>query len=239
MSMWTETKHGLYKQFVFTDFHHAWAFMERVSSVVNRLDHHPRWQNEWNVVEFWLTTQSAEREITDRDWELAHAIDALVDSEGKTDVETDDEENTTIITEVQLYADGGSRGNPGPSASGFVVLDMSGKVLHEDGVYLGITTNNQAEYLALKLGLECALSKFHARDVHVYMDSMLVINQMKGVFKVRNRDLWPVHDAIKEMLPKFEKISFDQVPRELNKLADAQVNKCLDAEQGTNAQHID
>lgn len=236
--MWTETKHGLYKQFVFNDFHHAWAFMERASAVINRLDHHPRWQNEWNVVEFWLTTQSAERQITDRDWELAHAIDALVEAETKKDVEPSGVDTTTIITEVQLYADGGSRGNPGPSASGFVVLDMSGKVLHEEGVYLGITTNNQAEYLALKLGLECTLRKFHAREVRVYMDSLLVINQMKGVFKVRNRDLWPVHDAIRQMLSKFEKISFDHVPRELNKLADAEVNKCLDAEQGSIAQHV-
>lgn len=236
--MWTETKHGLYKQFVFTDFHHAWAFMERVSAIINRLDHHPRWQNEWNVVEFWLTTQSVERQITDRDWELAHAIDALLESEGNTGMEISDVGSTTTVTEVQLYADGGSRGNPGPSASGFVVLDMSGKVLHEEGVYLGITTNNQAEYLALKLGLECALSKFHAREVRVYMDSMLVINQMKGIFKVRNRDLWPVHGAVKQMLLKFDKVSFDHVPRELNKLADAAVNKCLDAEQGSTTQRV-
>lgn len=239
MSMWSETKHGLYKQFVFTDFHHAWAFMERVSAVVNQLDHHPRWQNEWNVVEFWLTTQSAERHVTDRDWELARAIDAIAEGGGKSDVETSVVADTTYITEVQMYADGGSRGNPGPSASGFVLLDMSGKVLHQEGVYLGITTNNQAEYLALKLGLEHALDIFHAREVHVYMDSLLVINQMKGIFKVRNRDLWPVHDAVKEMLPKFEKISFDHVPRELNKLADAEVNKCLDAEQGSSTQHIE
>ena len=62
--MWTETKHGLYKQFVFSDFRHAWAFMERASAVINNLDHHPRWQNEWNVVEFWLTTHATQRKIT-------------------------------------------------------------------------------------------------------------------------------------------------------------------------------
>lgn len=236
--MWQETKHGLYKQFVFTDFHHAWAFMERVSAIINQRDHHPRWQNEWNVVEFWLTTQTAERQITDRDWDLARAIDELVDTATEPKQETSDVAKTTLITEVQLYADGGSRGNPGPSASGFVVLDMDGKVLHREGVYLGITTNNQAEYLALKLGLECALTQFHAREVHVYMDSLLVINQMKGVFKVRNRDLWPVHDAVKQMLSKFDKVNFDHVPRELNKLADAEVNKCLDAEQGSKVEHI-
>ncbi len=228
--MWTETKHGLYKQFVFTDFHHAWAFMERVSKIVNQLGHHPRWQNEWNVVEFWLSTHEPKQAITDKDWELAREIDELATDKRKMNVANGDEEKTTHITEVQLYADGGSRGNPGPSASGFVVLDMSGKVIHEEGVFLGITTNNQAEYQALRLGLDAVLKQFNARKVHVYMDSLLVVNQMKRIFKVKNRDLWPIHDAIQDLLPMFEKVSFDHVPRELNKLADAEVNKTLDAQ---------
>ncbi len=237
--MWTETKHGLYKQFVFSDFRHAWAFMERASAVINNLDHHPRWQNEWNVVEFWLTTHAAQRKITDKDWELARAIDALVDDEQKATSAANIEKNTTKITDMQLYADGGSRGNPGPSASGFVLLDMGGKVVHEQGIYLGITTNNQAEYQALKFGLEAALELFHAENIHVYMDSLLVINQMKKIFKVKNRDLWPIHDAIQQMLPRFQKVTFDHVPRELNKLADAEVNKALDAELRSPAQHVD
>lgn len=234
--MWSETKHGLYKQFIFEDFRHAWSFMERVSQIVNQLEHHPRWQNEWNVVEFWLTTHAAKREITEKDWELAKAIDAIAEEPKPATLV---EKNTTRVTEIQLYADGGSRGNPGPSASGFVILDMAGNVLYEQGVYLGITTNNQAEYRALKLGLETALNKFQSRDVHVYMDSMLVVNQMKRIFKVKNRDLWPIHDAITKLIQSFEKVSFDHVPRELNKLADAEVNKALDIELDTNAQHIE
>jgi ribonuclease HI len=133
------------------------------------------------------------------------------------------------VEAVKIYADGGSRGNPGPSASGFVVMDMDGKVLADKGVYLGVTTNNQAEYQALKFALEEA-QKMHARKVDVYMDSLLVINQMKGIFKVKNRDLWPIHDAIKKLAASFEHISFTQVPRELNKLADAAVNRALDEE---------
>jgi ribonuclease HI/pterin-4a-carbinolamine dehydratase len=236
--MWTETKHGLYKQFVFSDFHHAWAFMEKVSAIVNDLDHHPRWQNEWNVVEFWLSTHEPKQMITDRDWELSKMIDAVAEGNQKGAPESSDDKNTTQITEVQLYADGGSRGNPGPSASGYVLLDMDGNVVHEQGVFLGITTNNQAEYQALKFGLEAAL-RLQARSVRVYMDSMLVVNQMKKIFKVKNRDLWPIHDAIQQLLPKFEKVSFDHVPRELNKLADAEVNKCLDAQLGSQVQRVD
>lgn len=133
------------------------------------------------------------------------------------------------IKEVKIYADGGSRGNPGPSASGYVVMDMDNHVLFEAGVYLGITTNNQAEYQALKFGLEQA-KKMGAREVHAHMDSLLVVNQMKGIFKVRNRDLWPIHEAIKSLCKDFAKVSFTHVPRELNKLADAEVNKCLDAQ---------
>lgn len=133
--------------------------------------------------------------------------------------------------EIKLFADGGSRGNPGPSASGYVLLDMRDNIIKKGGVYLGITTNNQAEYQALRFGLDDA-EKIGAQEVDVYMDSLLVINQMKGIFKVKNRDLWPIHEAIKEQTKKFKKVKFTHVPRELNKLADAEVNETLDAEAG-------
>jgi ribonuclease HI len=139
--------------------------------------------------------------------------------------------DTTYLTEAKLYCDGGSRGNPGPSASGFVLVDSAGKVVVKKGVYLGITTNNQAEYQALKLGLDEA-KKIGVRDVHVYMDSLLVVNQMLGIFKVKNRDLWPIHSAVKEQLLGFRHVSFTHVPRELNKMADAAVNEALDAADG-------
>jgi len=226
--MWQETKHGLYKQFVFHDFQEAWAFMERVAEVANKMDHHPRWQNEWNVVDIWLSTHEESMQITDRDHELANTIDTLVKATTTEEVAKIVDKETTIITEVQLYADGGSRGNPGPSASGYVLLDMGGRIVLRAGQYLGVTTNNQAEYQALKLGLEHALHDYQSREAHVYMDSMLVVNQMKGIFKIKNRDLWPVHNACLELVKKFDKVSFDHVPRELNKLADDEVNKALD-----------
>jgi ribonuclease HI len=226
--MWQETKHGLYKQFVFQDFREAWAFMQRVTVVVNKMDHHPRWQNEWNVVDIWLSTHEEAMQITDRDRELANTIDTLVETPTEKEMEAIVANETTTITEVQLYADGGSRGNPGPSASGYVLLDMSGRVVLRAGEYLGVTTNNQAEYQALKLGLEHALSDYQAREVHVYMDSMLVVNQMKNIFKVKNRELWPIHDACVQLTKKFDKVWFDHVPRELNKLADDEVNMAMD-----------
>lgn len=132
------------------------------------------------------------------------------------------------IEELKLFTDGGSRGNPGPSASGYVLMDVADNVVKKAGVYLGITTNNQAEYQALKFGLLEA-HKLHAEKVDVYMDSELVVKQMKGIYKVKNRDLWPIHEAIKQLVAAFRSVNFTHVPRELNKLADAEVNETLDA----------
>jgi len=226
--MWTETKHGLYKKFVFEDFDTAWQLMQRAAQVMQEQNHHARWQNEWNVVEFWLSTHASGNMVTDKDMILSRAIDEV--AEGQNLADKHDDKPTTNHARVQMYADGGSRGNPGHSASGFVLLDHEGNVLHEQGIYLGITTNNQAEYMALKFGLEAAKSELHAKEVDVFMDSLLVINQMKKIFKVRNKDLWPVHDAIVKLVAEFDRVTFTHVPRELNKLADAQVNMCLDAE---------
>ncbi|HSX07962.1 MAG TPA: reverse transcriptase-like protein [Candidatus Saccharimonadales bacterium] len=146
----------------------------------------------------------------------------------KNKVANVEDENTTKITEVKLFADGGSRGNPGPSASGYVVLDMDDNVITKQGIYLGVTTNNQAEYQALKFALEEA-QKLGAQTLHVYMDSLLVVNQMLGIFKVKNRDLWPIHDAVKKLAAQFKRVTYTQVPREFNKAADSMVNDALDA----------
>ncbi len=132
--------------------------------------------------------------------------------------------------EVKLFTDGGSRGNPGPSASGFVLMDMNDTIIAKNGLYLGVTTNNQAEYQALKLGLEEALKR-KATIVHVYMDSMLVVNQMKGAYKVSNKDLVAINHSTKELVGRFSKVIFEHVPREHNKQADAIVNEVLNTSQ--------
>lgn len=147
---------------------------------------------------------------------------------------TIEDKNTTNLTEIKLYADGGSRGNPGPSASGYVLMTMDDAVVFEGGAYMGITTNNQAEYNALKLGLQEAANR-GSQIVHVYMDSLLVINQMKGLYKIRSSELQPVNQSIVAMLHRFKQITFTHVPRELNKLADAMVNEVLDS---ANAQEV-
>ena len=135
---------------------------------------------------------------------------------------------TTHYDSIKLFTDGGSRGNPGPSASGFVIYDEQDILLYSGGEYLGITTNNQAEYQAVRLGMKKAL-EYSPKELKIFMDSLLVVNQMNGIFKIKNRDLWPIHSDIKTLMAKIPKVSFTHVPREMNKEADAEVNKVLDS----------
>jgi ribonuclease HI len=224
--MWQEKNDSLYREFIFKDFKEAFSFMQLVAVEAEKQGHHPRWENEYNRVQIWLSTHEADDSVTAKDHELTKAIDAIYKKQGMDEAA---DKNTAKVTEVKLYTDGGSRGNPGPAASGYVILNMDDKVLVEHGIYLGVTTNNQAEYRALKFGLEEAI-KMQVKRIDVYMDSLLVVNQMLGKFKIKNADLIPIYDTIKALWTSFDHISFTHVPRALNKLADAMVNKALDEE---------
>lgn len=212
----------MYKEFVFRDFTEAFTFMQQVAMVAERLNHHPRWLNEWNKVQFWLHTHSAGT-VTEKDEQLAEEIDQVY----KHLKEAWGSKPLPKLKEIKLFTDGASRGNPGPSAGAYVICDMADIVVKKNGKYLGITTNNMAEYHSLKGGLEAAVA-MGARIVHVYMDSMLVVNQMKGIYKIKNKELVPVHQAVRALLPSFEQVQFTHVPREYNKQADAVANEVLD-----------
>lgn len=136
--------------------------------------------------------------------------------------------NKTSEDTIVIYSDGGSRGNPGPSAAGYVVLNNRQEVIAEGGEYLGITTNNQAEYQGVRLGLEKAIELGY-KKVDFKIDSMLVVNQMKGYYKIKNRELWPINERIRVLMNKFDRVTFTHVNREFNQLADGMVNKTLDA----------
>lgn len=136
--------------------------------------------------------------------------------------------NTPDTTHAVIHSDGGSRGNPGPSSAGYVIMDNYGHVIHEGGMYLGITTNNQAEYHGVRLGLEKAL-EIGARTIDFRIDSQLVVNQLNGVYTIKNRELWPINERIRELVEQFDKVTFTHVKREFNQLADGVVNKILNA----------
>ncbi|HZO92270.1 MAG TPA: ribonuclease HI family protein [Candidatus Baltobacteraceae bacterium] len=130
-----------------------------------------------------------------------------------------------------LFADGGSRGNPGPAASGAVLYDEAGNVLQEIGLFLGVTTNNVAEWTALIEGLKAALA--HGVDeIAVRLDSELVVRQLSGQYKVKHPGLVPLHAQAKALLRKFNGADVRHVRRKENAAADAVVNQVLDAHRG-------
>ena len=132
-------------------------------------------------------------------------------------------------TTLTINTDGGSRGNPGPSASAFVVRDAYGKTVMSDGAYIGITTNNQAEYTAVALALKAVSRIAGSNDTILFnIDSLLVVNQLNGLYKVKNRDLWPINQEIRELMKGFAGVRFTHVPREQNVGADDKVNEILD-----------
>ena len=129
---------------------------------------------------------------------------------------------------LTIYSEGGSRGNPGPSAAGFVIVNDKQELVEQGGEYLGITTNGIAEYHGVRLGLERALELGYKR-LDFRVDSMMVVNQMNGVYTIKNRELWPIHERIRGLIRQFEMVKFSHVKREFNQLADGIVNKTLDA----------
>lgn len=131
--------------------------------------------------------------------------------------------------EATLFADGGSRGNPGPAASAAVLIDPSGELLEEVGAYLGVATNNVAEWTALVLGLEAA-AKRGIRRLAVRLDSELVVKQLRGEYRVKHPALQPYHRRAQQLVRTFDEIEIRHVPRAQNKLADRLVNRVLDQE---------
>ncbi|GAC1418228.1 MAG: hypothetical protein NVSMB5_09520 [Candidatus Velthaea sp.] len=129
---------------------------------------------------------------------------------------------------ITIFADGGSRGNPGPAASGAVLTNETGEVLREIGTFLGVATNNVAEWTGLLTGLEAAL-ELGATDITVRMDSELVVKQLSGAYRVKHPNLIPLHAKAKTLLRKFARTDIAHVPRKANAAADAVVNQTLDA----------
>jgi ribonuclease H / adenosylcobalamin/alpha-ribazole phosphatase len=131
------------------------------------------------------------------------------------------------MTRATLYADGGARGNPGPAGSGAVLFDENGTVIAERMRSLGHATNNVAEYTALIIGLEEALRR-GIDELDVRMDSLLVVRQMEGRWKIKHPGLKPLALRAGELLARFPKRTIEHIPRELNTHADALVNRAID-----------
>ncbi len=131
------------------------------------------------------------------------------------------------MTTIHTYTDGGARGNPGPAAIGVVLKNQGGDILATHKEYLGEATNNQAEYRALIKALEMA-KEAGADEVVCYLDSELVVKQLKREYKVKNENIAQLFVLAWNLSTGFRKVSFTHIRREYNKEADALVNESLD-----------
>lgn len=133
--------------------------------------------------------------------------------------------------ELIINTDGASRGNPGQASWGFVIRQKSGVILHEAGKAIGIATNNIAEYTAVFEALEYLRKETERPQeiaVLILADSQLVVNQLSGKFRIKNKFLRVIYDQIKSLEPKFKSIKYRAIKREENFLADRMANLALD-----------
>lgn len=132
---------------------------------------------------------------------------------------------------IVIYTDGASRGNPGHAGYGFTVSDGNGKLLYEEGKYIGIATNNVAEYTAVYEVLKYVKKKYgrHYLAVELYADSRLVVEQLSGRFKVKSSHLKPIIEKIKILSLELGGVLFSHVPRFKNSAADRLANSALDS----------
>jgi ribonuclease HI len=142
------------------------------------------------------------------------------------------------MKKIVIYTDGGSRGNPGPSALGVVFCNEKDQAFKKYSEYLGETTNNDAEYQAVIFALKkfkALLGKKIAEDAEIQIksDSELMVRQLNGEYKIENQKIGELFLEIWNLKVDFKKIKFTLIPREKNKEADCLVNECLDAQAKT------
>lgn len=132
-----------------------------------------------------------------------------------------------VANSATVYVDGSSRGNPGPSGIGYYIVGENGQVLRQGGEFIGFASSRIAEYYALKEGCEQAI-ELGLKTVRFVSDNLMMVNQMNGIYKVKNRDLLPIYDDIQRLVENFEACAFMHVAREQNTEADAQANLAIE-----------
>ncbi len=146
---------------------------------------------------------------------------------GAPDLVLDGSRNVVKDTTFIIHSDGGSRGNPGPSASAYIIMDKNDNIVEQGGEFIGHSYSGMAEYMAVELALDKA-AELGAQNIEFYSDSLMVVNQLNGLFSIKNDDYREIHDRIMRQLVRFKRIVFRHVKRENNRLADGLVNKILD-----------
>jgi ribonuclease HI len=156
---------------------------------------------------------------------LARLLEKIADSQAVRNPPSP--ESNTGLWRVRVYSDGAARGNPGPSGAGAVLVEPGGQVVDRVGKYLGIQTNNYAEYMGLLLGLRRA-RELGIREIEVFADSELMIRQLGGRYQVRSSYLKPLYKEALKLLNDFSRVKLVHVPREMNAAADEMSNRAID-----------
>lgn len=131
-----------------------------------------------------------------------------------------------------IYTDGASRGNPGPASYGFTISDDKGRLLHQEGRFIGRTTNNVAEYTAVLAALKYVKEEFASKrslQIELLADSQLVARQLAGHYKIKAKHLKPLIEQIKTLVEEIGGVIFNHIPRFQNTLADQLANQALDS----------
>lgn len=126
-----------------------------------------------------------------------------------------------------VYVDGGSRGNPGPAATGYYIVGEDGRVLGQGGDFVGFATSRVAEYYAMRTGIKKAI-ELGLKRVRFVGDNLMMINQLRGIYQVKNKDLIPIYNEIQNLLRNFEAVSFVHVKRSQNAIADSEATEALE-----------
>ncbi|MCL5784415.1 MAG: ribonuclease HI family protein [Patescibacteria group bacterium] len=137
------------------------------------------------------------------------------------------------MSKIIINTDGASRGNPGHASSSFIISTPEGVIWDQEGVYLGVATNNEAEYSAVKKALEKVKEKFSQQlplEIEIRTDSLLIASQLSGKYKIKNERLKEFYNKVKNLENEIGSVEYTYIPREKNFLADRLANEALDKE---------
>ena len=127
---------------------------------------------------------------------------------------------------ITINVDGASRGNPGPAGIGYCIYDNN-HIVERGGEFIGFATSRLAEYHAMRKGIDRAIELGY-QTVKFVSDSLMVVNQLNGIFTVKNQDILPIYNSIQQKLNQFDAVSFTHVPRSKNMIADSEANAAID-----------
>ena len=153
------------------------------------------------------------------------SLTVLEIEEGKVNAEHVSPRDTANA--ITINVDGASRGNPGPAGIGYCIHDHTGQIVEKNGEFIGFATSRMAEYYAMRKGVDRAIELGY-KTVKFISDSLMVVNQLNGIFSVKNQDIAPVYSDIEQKLQQFEAVSFVHVPRSNNTIADSEANSAID-----------